>query len=220
VHVHAVLVLQGERKRAKQNAHAVGSSMFDRWEKGIAKRGFTARKWSGGLHVSVAEGAEKRLAEYLTKDQHSTGDTRARIIASNGKKARKLALEVALGDAKSGKRGGRTPFQILDAIDPDAPGEEYARWREWVVSSAGRLALTWSAGLRELAKLPPDTLTDEEITEQSPEGVTVAMLAPESFAALVVGDGILCLLEVAERDGPTAARAWLTARQLAFTLPG
>lgn len=219
VHVHAVLVLEGEKKRAKQNAHAVGSAMFDRWLKGLNKTGFAAKKWQHGLHVSVAERAEKNLMDYLTKDQNSTGDTREKIIAANGKKARKLALEVALGDAKSGKRGGKTPFQILDAIDPEAPGAEYAQWREWVRSSAGRLALTWSAGLRELAKLPPEALTDEEITEQRPDGDVVLSLPPGVAVQLVRDDSVLRLLEAAERGGPAAARAWLTARDLPFILP-
>ncbi|MGP5021406.1 hypothetical protein ACTXIU_07370, partial [Glutamicibacter arilaitensis] len=65
VHIHAVLVLEG-RQQAHERAYALGRSMHVRWNKGIAKRGFTSSK-EHGLRVDVSEGAERQLAEYLAK---------------------------------------------------------------------------------------------------------------------------------------------------------
>lgn len=65
VHIHAVLVLEG-RQQAHERAYALGRSMHVRWNKGIAKKGFTSSK-EHGLRIDVSEGAERQLAEYLTK---------------------------------------------------------------------------------------------------------------------------------------------------------
>lgn len=208
VHVHAVVMLEGDATTAKANALLLADSMFDRWQTGIVKAGFTAVKALGGLHVTVAEGASKRLAEYLTKDQFGTGDTAEKIRASVGKKGRKLALEAALGDAKRGKRGGRTPFQVLDEIDFADPGQDLAIWREWVSGSAGRLALTWSRGFRALVPdLPDEPKTDEQIADEQLESAPLLSLTPAGWAVVVDRQGEL--LNVMEAGGLAGLIEWL-----------
>lgn len=222
VHVHAVVILAGDVAEAKHNALELGAAMFDRWSAGLAKTGFTAVKHKGGLHVSVTDAAEKRLAEYLTKDQGSTPTDRereaaAKMKASHGKKARKLALEATLGDAKSGRRGGKTPFQLLDSIDPSDPGQQLAQWREFVEASAGRLALTWSAGLRELAKLEAVEKADDAIAAEAPGGVVVLELDADDY--LSIGDRVTELFSAIEDGDVAAGVAWLKKRGLRYEIP-
>jgi hypothetical protein len=212
------MVLQGIPAEAERAAHAAGDAMWERWRDGLEKAGFSSTKHLGGLHVAVSRGAERKLAEYLAKDGFSSDDSRERVIASNGKKARRLAFEAALGDAKTGKRGGKTPFQILEAIEAGEHSAMWLRlWREWVVASSGRLALTWSAGLRELAELPPECLTDEEVAAQDPGGDDVLILPPASWVR--VWDNVPELLNVVEREGVAGLQAWLRARRIPYDLP-
>lgn len=111
VHIHAVLVLEG-RQQAHERAYALGRSMHVRWNKGIAKRGFTSSK-EHGLRVDVSEGAERQLAEYLAK----AGEPEKAVRNSVEKAGKALAREATLGQHKIAKRGGRTPFQILCLVD-------------------------------------------------------------------------------------------------------
>lgn len=223
VHVHAVLVLEGEKAAAKLAAEAAGASMFRRWVAGLGKvtgadgQPFTASAEDGGLDVSVTDAAEKKLADYLTKDE-KLGDSRAKVIASHGKKAKKLAMEATLSDKKAGKSGGKTPFELLDAAGEGGPlfGLWLRLWHEWVDASAGRLALTWSAGLRELASLPPECLTDEEAANVDPGGEEVIRLTDSAWSSVWVDQ--LDLYEAGEAGGVSGLAAWLTDRRVPFEL--
>lgn len=216
VHVHAVMVLTGGRSDAERNAYKLGDSMFRRWKAGIGKTGFTAVAHTGGLHVSVRGGAEKRLAEYLAKDGFASDDSEAKIRASVGKQGTELAWEAALGDAKWGKRGGRTPFQVLAEMDWESPGRDLKIWREWVRGSAGRLALTWSSGLRDLAALP-DAKTDEEIAGEELGGELVLKLPHSSW--YLVRDHAAQLLTVLEEGGVPAVCELLDVYGATWVLP-
>lgn len=216
VHVHAVVILEGEKAAAEKAAHVLGAAMFARWEKGIAKKKFTAEMRNGGLDVTVSHAAEKSLAEYLAKDGFATDDSPAKIKASVSKKARKLAMEAALGDAKSANRGGKTPFQLLDSLE-DNKGLNYRLWREWVRGSEGRLALTWSRGLRELAQLTPEQMDDLGIANEAPGGVCVVRLPWEGYQKVM--DDLPAMLTSVETGGVPALVAWLDAAGAAWEYP-
>lgn len=221
VHLHVLMVLDGPRDEAALNAERIASRMWDRWEQGIGTvtdakgHGFTALKNKGGLDVRVSAAAEKRLADYLAKDGFL--DSTAAVKASVEKAGRAAAFETVSGGNKKGRRNGRTPFQILDAINPEAPGADLAVWREWVEGSMGRRQLTTSAGLRELAGLAADELTDEEIAEQEDAGETVLLLPRETWEA--VRDESFELLTVLELCGVAALRRYLSELTLNSYLP-
>lgn len=206
-HVHVVMVFEAEsREQGVRNAYAAADRVFDRWNAGLQKSGpgFYAIRDSGGLDVAVSEAAELRLADYLTKDQGT--DAAAQIendfhAASGG-----LAAEATLGHSKLARRSGRTPFQILAAIDYDADPVESAkleaRWREWVRESEGRRQMTWSKGLRELAGLAAEERSDEEIAAADEGDVEVLRVPRESWATLEpLGSLPLDVLEVEGIDG-------------------
>lgn len=209
VHIHAVMILDGTKDEATANAFLAGSRMWERWQKGIAKIGFSAVK-EHGLDIRVSAAAEKRLAEYLQKDGLDDGPLGLKeSIEAAGRKA---AAEAVMGAGKTARRGGRTPFQLLADIDPEAPGRDYHLWREWVEGSKGRRQLTWSATLRELAGLAEQELTPEEIAAQQPGGKTVVTLPADTWAA--VRKSSWELLDRVEADGPSGLISWLAARGL------
>lgn len=230
VHVHAVLVLEGSREDAARNAFAVGRRMWERWETGIAGVGdhngepFTALRDSGGLDIRLATAAEKRLAEYLSKD--GLMDSPEHVTAAFDKAATSTAFEAAYSVGKGGRRGGRTPFQVLDAIDDSAfdltesdprhrrAARDLALWREWVRGSEGRRQITWSNGLRELAGLAADAQTDEEIANEDAGGELLFVLPSRTWHA--VRDQPWLVLELLEHDGPAAVADYLHSRRLGF----
>ncbi|OLM28905.1 hypothetical protein Ae717Ps2_6024c [Pseudonocardia sp. Ae717_Ps2] len=77
-----------------------------------------------GIDVRVGNGAVEKMGKYISK----------------------LAFETAGGRWKRGKRGSRTPFQILaDAIDTGNE-RDVALWQEWEQGSHGMQQLVWSNG--------------------------------------------------------------------------
>lgn len=218
VHLHVLMVLDPAKDGGIRGAGAAGLAerMWSRYAAGIATvtddKGdpFTADKEHGmNLRVSVA--AEKRLAEYLAKD--GLMDSPEKVRASVDKAGKKAAMETALGAGKKGRKAGRTPFQILDAIDQANPGADLAVWREWVVGSMGRRQLTTSAGWRELANLP-DEKTDEEIAAEEACGDLVLHLPAATWEALKADR--LRPLELTESAGVDGVIEYLTGLGLAF----
>jgi len=217
VHLHVLMVLDGGRHEAEANAHALGAAMWDRYAAGIATvtdsagDPFTALRFKAdgsplAIDVRVSVAAEKRLAEYLAKD--GLVDSPEKVRASVEKAGRKAAMETAQGAGKLGRGAGRTPFQILDAINVESPGADLAVWREWVVGSMGRRQLTTSAGWRELANLPAE-LTDEEAAAQEPGG-TMVLNMPSATWTAVPKSARLALVEMMERAGVDAVLDHLT----------
>lgn len=227
VHVHAVMILKGSPDAATVAAFRVGRGLWSRWEKGIQSVGFTASRDEGGLDIRVSRAAELRLAEYLTKDGLSDDpDGVEHVTNSFNASAVETAKEAVLGGSKVARKGGRTPFQILESIDPaafDLPksspaykraSRDLGKWREWVRGSEGRRQLTWSKGLRELAGLRDAELTDQELVDAAPEGEAYFWLPVETWKA--VRDESWVLLELMEEGGANAVAAHLRSLRLPF----
>lgn len=89
------------------------------------------------------------------------------------------AEEIALGDRKGGRHGGRSPMQLLaDATDKD-DRKAAGLWREFVAAFKGRRQLVWSRGLKEWAGI--EDLSDEVAAEEPPEPRLVATIRPEEW---------------------------------------
>ena len=99
------------------------------------------------------------LAKYLTKVQE-----------------RGLGNEIARADLKGGRRGGRTPFQILSDFGEHALADDLDLWHEYERATAGRSAIRWSPGLRALLLPDVEEQTDEEIAAEDAGGEPVAYI--------------------------------------------
>lgn len=203
VHLHVVMIFEGQQS-AEMVTNAA-EDMWPAWEKGLASKGFTALRDHGGLDVRVSTSeVTKGLAKYFTKQ---------------------LSLEVTNAGSKLGRgKQSRTPFQILadvaaiewdvdeDTGEMKPSTDDLALWHEWERVSHGRQQLTWSKGLREMAGLAAQELTDEEIAEQELGDEDALVLPPETW--IVVRDVQVELLLAAEDGGLRGAIAWLEARGL------
>ncbi|MDN5855425.1 MAG: hypothetical protein L0K86_21785, partial [Actinomycetia bacterium] len=169
---------------------------FGRWERALGRKGLAAPlETRGGLDVrpvDLGEGSLAAVADYLGK----------------------ITCEITGSAAKDGHDGNRSPFAILRDALAAGLAEDCELWLEWEQVSAGRRQLTWSRGLREWAGVRAER-TDEQIAEEDHGGQDVLVVDPDSWPRLrpLLAD----LLDVAERDGLAAARAWLSGRGLGWS---
>lgn len=204
VHLHVLLVLEGREGDQVERVARLESKVFGLWEKGITKAGGTVER-EPGADIRVMYGsAEKVLAAYLTKAGDALASARkgheARAFAE--KEARALAMETTLGAFKKGRKSGsRTPFEMLANMLQTGDLEDQHLWQEWVRSSRGRRALTWSAGLREMAGLAEEEKTDEEIASEDIGTANLLFLPRATWLAIRDDSRRFEVLEVMERGG-------------------
>lgn len=176
VHVHALLFLEEARGKVAAALaglapeDCIGRAMFSAWTKALVRRGFDAPiRDSGGLDVRrFAKGAEE-VGKYLTK---STFDH-----------ANRAGWEAAGGAMKKGRRGGRTPFQILASVVDTGDADDLDLWHEWEKGSRGRRQVAWARGFREWLALEVE-LTDEEIAAEELDGETLGWIDPGEWKFL------------------------------------
>lgn len=121
-----------------------------------------------------------------------------------------LESEVTKGHVKKGKRGSRTPFDLLrDYMKGDK--EAGALWRVYALAFEGRRQLYWSNGLKKLLAIAE--LSDEEIAHNSEEerALLLATITDEQWKLIYrrrMESAVLDLAEVSV-DGLLRFLAWL-----------
>jgi len=155
--------------------------MWELWDVQLRKQGLDSLRGPGCLvnKVTAAEG----LGWYLTK--------------VNGGP---VGLEMARGDLKGGRDGGRTPEQILrDAV---ATGDvaDVKLFKEYEAATFSRRMVSWSDGLRRLLiGQAVDEVTDEELAEAEVGGEKVAVVDCMAWKSLrAASPGAVAVLEAAE----------------------
>lgn len=196
LHIHAAILVK--KKEDAETLEQLGDALWERWEKGLKRRGRMALR-GPGVDVRYAFGTSG-LSRYFAK----------------------TAAELTRGDAKRlGK--GRAPFAILrDLSQGHASPRDLARWHEWEAASRGRRVVGWSQGLR--ARLGVGEVSDEDLAKAEAEGTEaeeVLLNVPTWEWGKVArdDDGPASLLHAAETGGLNAAAAWLDARRISWTLP-
>lgn len=191
VHLHVLLFFDGPTSREAVEPAVDG--MFERWNDALARSGFEASR-AHGIDIRFGGDALDGLGKYLSK----------------------LTYEAVGGRWKSGRKGGRTPFEILhDAIETGL-AEDFELWWEWEKASKGRRQLTWSRGLKTAAGV--DDVSDEEVAAEDDDGDVIAILPKQTWQQ--VEPQVENLLEYTEDWGAEGAYRWLDARGLKYRLPG
>ena len=180
-------------------ARYVGDRMWRRWNRALERRGFDSLRDRGGLDVRMASlmpGDGSGLHEYFVKLSH----------------------EVAGGQAKLAKGGGRTPFQILsDALD-NGEAADVLRLVGVGESQPGTATNCLVKGPARVGEHGKEQ-TDEEIAEEQLEAEDVLFLEPESWGDLRRSPAQVCdLLEVTEDGGYPAAMPWLDRHGLGYVV--
>ncbi|WP_239028763.1 protein rep [Pseudonocardia acidicola] len=191
-HPHAHVLVITDIPLSAEMLAELGGRWFARWERALARRGYTALEHSGGLDARVISiGSGDALAGYLTK----------------------VSLEAAGQVNKDGRRGSRSPFQILRDGLATGLADDLEAWFEYEQASQGRKQLTWSRGLRARYRLAPEQ-SDEAIAAEDMGGDDLLALPAETWRA--VRDRAEVLLGLAEQAGLLGVMAWLAYRGLAW----
>ena len=128
----------------------------DRWQTVAVRAGLPKPSLERGCQIDEGD----RAAQYVAKGVWG------------------LESEVTKGHVKKGKRGSRTPFDLLrDYLRGDK--QAGALWRAYALAFEGRRQLYWSNGLKKLLSIAD--LTDEEIAHK-PEDEKALLLATISDA--------------------------------------
>lgn len=198
-HLHVLIYVDGTLDAAQLAELLL--HLRERWNAWITGAGYRAPHALHGVDLQRCESAEE-AGRYVAKTQ-------------DGKA---VGNELARGDMKLGRRGSRTPFQILDDFRWTGDAQDLALWGEYERATKGRQAITWSKGLRDLLlEDEDDEKTDDEVAAEEVGGEEIAAFDPEAWKAIVRTPGIpVHLLERFEHgglDGLTAAVTELGLRR-------
>jgi hypothetical protein len=145
-HFHALLFYHPEQTNDEQWQKLPG-----RWQAVAQKAGLPLPSLEHGCRIDDGT----KAAQYVSKGVWG------------------LESEVTKGHVKKGKRGSRTPFDLLrDYMKGDK--QAGALWRVYALAFEGRRQLYWSNGLKKLLAIAD--MTDEEITHQ-PDDEKALLLA-------------------------------------------
>jgi hypothetical protein len=187
LHIHLLTLFDGPV--SQEMVSEWSDELYELWSAGLAKSGMEASR-EHGVDVRLGKGALDGLGKYLAK----------------------LTFETAGGRFKKGRKGGRTPFELLDDAINTGLASDFDAWFEWEQASKGMRQITWSRGLK--AAVGVDETTDEEIAEEDQTGETVAMITPAGWKVLYWQAAEL--LTIMEQGGPQVAFAWMDRRGITF----
>lgn len=165
--------------------------MKQRWSQAVALTGKYA-SWANGCDVRFTDAD---IAEYIAKFGREPKWTRAH--------------ELTKAVSKMGKRGGRTPMQLLaDHLEGDKAAGRL--WLQYAVNFKGERQLFWSHGLRARLQLTEEK-TDEEIAiEQEEIAVVLASLSVGAWRVVLANDARAELLFAASTGDTIAVQALLS----------
>lgn len=186
-HCHEVLVF--ERQLLPDEVVGLEAHFAKVYGRALAKHGLTLHPVHG-VDVRPVHSAGD-LGGYLTKVEGGWG----------------AGLELARSDLKRGRRGGRSPFELLaDAYEGDA--QALRCWLEYESGTKGKRAISWSPGLRKrlLEVAEEEAPTDEDLAAIAPDADEVwgIDLPPAVWIEVRRGGGIAELMRVCEDEARNA----------------
>jgi len=191
-HPHAHAVLFASRTPTAVELEAIERRFHARWASAVEERGYRRPTRENGIKLELAR-TRADLAAYVAQ----------LAVVSDANEDCKVALEVARTDLKLGRKGRRTPFEILAAFAGSGDYDQLLLWREWESATHGKHAIQWSRGLRALLEI--DERTDEEIAAEEVGGETVYTFAADEWVAVCrVRRGQSRVLAAAELQRPGA----------------
>lgn len=122
-----------------------------------------------------------------------------------------MVEEVTKGHLKHGRKGGRTPWDLLRAA-ADGDNQAGRRWLIFADAFKGQVQLRWSPGLRALLGMP-SSKSDKELAEAEIDlsAKVLAELTDIERQALVSTKSLPQLLDIAEKS-PSDVRSFIDSR--------
>lgn len=110
------------------------------------------------------------------------------------------AAELTCWHTKKGRKGNRTPFQVLDDAMTNAEPRDLALWAEWEETMPGRRQMNWSKGFEKALKALPAASSEAE--SDTEESRTVARISHALWGRIRSRRGLdFAVLEAIESGG-------------------
>ncbi|MDB4873091.1 MAG: hypothetical protein JWL97_4095, partial [Gemmatimonadales bacterium] len=186
-HLHVLVYIEG-------NLDARGLLDFtlhmrDRWRRFIVKAGYRPPSDEHGVVIDRCLSA-KEAGLYIAKTQDG---------------GKSVGNEMARGDMKQGRKGGRTAFEILDDFRWTGDAGDLRLVHEHEKATHGRQCITWSKGLRQLLTGTEEERSDEDLAAEEVGGHDIASIPGETWRAITKIPGLsTALLDELERGGLNA----------------
>jgi len=180
-HLHVLLFTKAPLSAAR--LQALHRELFQRLSRALAHRGFDV---PDPRNCPLKAVADTGIGGYVAKVS--------------------AAAELTCWHTKLGRKGNRSPFQVLhDAMTNGGP-RDLALWDEWERTMPGRRQMTWSKGFeKRLRALPQPREPGEEKPERE-EVKTIARLSHALWARVRRRRGLdVAALEAVESGGYAAA---------------
>lgn len=191
-HVHEIVLMAGDT--TDEQIDEFERWLRDRWQAALKKVN-RAAAWEIGVSITKHNGD---IAEYIAKF--------GREPANQGWT---ITHEVAKSNAKAGKKGGRTPFELLIGYGEGNNADGF-HFREYAQVTKNIHPLHWSAGLRALLKNNSTIETDEELASADPDPyVVLANIEPSAWKLILSHDRRAELLNIASAGDKAAVTRWL-----------
>lgn len=195
-HLHVLVFFDGHPDATGLAEFA--SHVQTRWKRHIVKAGFRSPN-EHGVDIQRCESAEE-AGVYIAKTQDG---------------GRAVGNEISRGDMKQGRKGSRTPFEILDDFRWTGDAADLALWGEYERATRARQAITWSKGLRGLLELEAEEQTDEELAAAEVGGDDLAVIPAVYWKRIVAIPGLSSyLLDQAEAGGLARVNEVLDAHKV------
>lgn len=180
-HSHSLLFIDGCSQGA---AVSLVESLRDQWSRSLELSGLDCTE------VGFSAQGGDAAAEYVGKWGHEPEEDTVLWGA---------AQEVALASVKEGRRGGLTPWELLD-LSLAGDGHKGKLFQEYCRTFKGRRQLTWSPGLQ--ARFDIVELSDENLAAAEGEDTEpVAHVLREEWKAVVRFGYCQAVLDAAEEEG-------------------
>jgi hypothetical protein len=195
-HLHVLIVTTGRVSDA--DAAAFKAYVEARWIAWATSQGARAPSAAHGVDCQQVVDA-RGVARYVSKVQDDAGTKRL------------LGHELARGDLKRGRGKGKTPFELLAALD-GAEGLPRARlvklWREYEAAMRGLSSVRWSRGLRLALRAGVEASDEDLAGDVDNAGAEVVfVMTGETWRAVWRAGLRTRLLELAELGEDEAARS-------------
>lgn len=170
--------------------------LFLVWQRVCIAAGLPAPLWPYGLALEGVDSVNQGLEAYMAKSLGGTG--------GDDRKPWSIELEMTKGPVKRGKRGSRTPRDLLLGVSQGVDADRVL-FREYSEALHGRQQIKYSRGLKELYGVL--AVEDSEIAEGGEEEANwVFTFTPAQWDMVVAHEKRAEILRTCEKFGVQGVR--------------
>ena len=179
--------------------------LLEKWKRVCVRSGLSEPNEYG---LDIQDGS--KAGEYICK----FGSDGEMLERADGEKVSwDAADEMTKGNAKKGKTGSLSPWDLLRGFTDSESEAERNRFRGLFLHYArafkGVSQLRWSRGLRKLFELEPEKSDDEIVAEQEDSAKLLCHLSRDEWRYLIKTKQRATVLELAENGGSEAVARFL-----------